>query len=280
MPGFDFYGIRLMKKLLTVSAIAVALTAGATLGGVANAAEHVRIATNSPYKPMEYTKPDGTLTGFDIELGDALCKQAELKCSWVKQSWNGIIPGLMARKYDAIMSSMTIKEDRKKVLLFSTPYIIVPSGFFVPTDSAIKTPDAASLKGKKIGVQRGTLQDNYVTDKYGDEATIKRYADVDDMAVDMDAGRVDIAFADLPTGQSTLMGRKGKSYKMIGEPLTQPKSYFGEGFGIAFRKNEQDLANKFNKALGVLKQNGTYDKLYDKYFGKGTLASDNNMKAE
>ena len=280
MPGFDFYGIRLMKKLLTVSAIAVALTAGATLGGVANAAEHVRIATNSPYKPMEYTKPDGTLTGFDIELGDALCKQADLKCSWVKQSWNGIIPGLMARKYDAIMSSMTIKEDRKKVLLFSTPYIIVPSGFFVPTDSSMKTPDAASLKGKKIGVQRGTLQDNYVTDKYGDEATIKRYADVDDLAVDMDAGRVDIAFADLPTGQSTLMGRKGQSYKMIGEPLTKPKSYFGEGFGIAFRKNEQDLANKFNKALGVLKQNGTYDKLYDKYFGKGTLASDNNMKAE
>jgi len=269
-----------MKKLLTVSAIATVMVASAGATAVASAAESVRIATNSPYKPMEYTKPDGTLTGFDIDLGNALCKQAELQCSWVQQSWNGIIPGLMARKYDAIISSMTINEDRKKVLLFSTPYIVVPSGFFVPTKSKLTAPDAATLKGKKIGVQRGTVQDNYVTDKYGSQATIKRYADADDVAVDMDAGRLDVAFFDLPTGQSTLLEKKGKSYKMVGTPMAEPKSYFGDGFGIAFRKNQQDLANQFNKALGVLKQNGTYDKIYAQYFGKGTMGAKSDMKAE
>lgn len=255
-----------MKKLITVSALATAIVAGAGMSAAANAADSVRIATNVPYKPMEYSLPSGELTGFDIDLGSALCKQAQLKCSWVDQSWNGIIPGLMARKYDAIMSSMTINEDRKKVLLFSEPYIVVPSAYFVPSDNNMKTPDADSLKGKKIGVQRGTVQDNYVTDKYGDEATIKRYENADDVAVDMDTGRLNIAFLDMPTGQSTLLDKKNSPYKLIGEPLTQPKSYFGDGFGIAFRKNEKDLANKFNKALSVLKNNGTYDRIYKKYF--------------
>ncbi|WP_423822705.1 transporter substrate-binding domain-containing protein [Salinisphaera sp. SPP-AMP-43] len=257
-----------MKNLLTVSVLAATVAAGGTLATTASAADNsVRIATNVPYKPMEYTKPDGSLTGFDIELGNALCKQAELQCSWVQQSWNGIIPGLMARKYDAIMSSMTINEDRKKTVLFSDPYIVVPSGWFVPADSSIKNPDANSLKGKKIGVQRGTVQDNYVTDKFGDSATIKRYANADDVAVDMDAGRLDAAFFDFPTGQSTLLS-KGDEYKNVGPALTQPKSYFGTGFGIALRKNEKDLAAKFNKALKTLKNNGTYAKIYKKYFHK------------
>lgn len=262
-----------MKRILTVSLLAAAMLAGT---GIAQArdASHVRIATNSPYKPMEYTKPDGTLAGFDIDLGNALCKQAKLQCTWVDQSWNGIIPGLLARKYDAIMSSMTINAQRRKEVLFSNPYIVVPSAFFVPTDSSIKTPDAQSLKGKKIGVQRGTVQDNYVTDKYGSEATIKRYANADDVAVDMDAGRLDAAFFDQVTGQSTLIDKNPKKYKMVGPELTKPRKYFGDGFGIAFRRNEQALATKFNKALAKLKSDGTYQKIYQKYFGKSSGASE------
>ncbi|RJS91828.1 transporter substrate-binding domain-containing protein [Salinisphaera sp. Q1T1-3] len=251
-----------MNKLFT--AVFVASTLFATTG-VAMAAKTVRIATNVPYKPMEYTTPDGTLTGFDIDLGNAICKQAGLNCKWSQQSWNGLIPGLMARKYDAIMSSMTINEERQKVLLFSDPYIVVPSGFFVPAGSKLTNPNAESLKGKRIGVQRGTVQDQYVTDKYGDEATIKRYANADDVAVDMSAGRLDIAFLDFPTGQSTLLDQGG--YKNVGPALTKPQSYFGTGFGIAFRKNEKDLAAKFNQALKTLKQNGTYEKIHAKYFG-------------
>ncbi|MDA3922495.1 MAG: transporter substrate-binding domain-containing protein [Salinisphaera sp.] len=269
-----------MKRLLTVSAIATTIVLSASMATSAIAAESVRIATNLPYKPMEYSLPNGQFTGFDIDLGNALCKQAQLKCSWVDQSWNGIIPGLMARKYDAIMSSMTINADRKKVLLFSKPYIVVPSAYFVPADSNLTTPDAKTLKGKKIGVQRGTVQDNYVTDKFGKEATIKRYANADDVAVDMDAGRLDIAFLDMPTGQSTLLDKKNAPYKMVGKPLSKPQSYFGDGFGIAFRKNEGDLAAKFNKALGQLKQNGTYNKIYAKYFGKGTMDAGDNMKSQ
>lgn len=257
-----------MKKLLTVSAIAIALTAGATLSATASATDNVRIATNSPYKPMEYARPDGSLTGFDIDLGNALCKQADLHCSWINQSWNGIIPGLMARKYDAIMSSMTINAQRKKHVLFSEPYIVPASSFVAPTGSPIHEISKSTLKGKKIGVQRGTVQDNYATDTYGDIATIKRYKNADDVAVDMDTGRLDLAFFDQITSQSTLIGPHPKKYHQVGADLNKPKKYFGDGFGIAFRKNEQDLQKKFNKALDTLKSNGTYDRIYKKYFHK------------
>lgn len=186
-----------MKRFLSISALAMSVALGAGVAGSASAAgDNVRIATNPPYKPMEYNKPDGKLTGFDVDLGNALCKKAGLHCSWTDQSWNGIIPGLMAHKYDAIMSSMTINSQRKQHVLFSNPYIIPASSFVAPIDSSLHGISKSTLKEKKIGVQRGTVQDDYVTDKYGDVATIKRYQNADDVAVDMDAGRLDVAFFD------------------------------------------------------------------------------------
>ena len=265
-----------MHTRFTALALAAVLGTGALMAQTAGAAESIRIATNVPYKPMEYTTPAGDLTGFDIELGNALCAEADLKCSWVQQSWNGIIPGLMARKYDAIMSSMTITEDRKRVLRFSEPYIVVPSGWFVPVDTTLADYDGDDLAGKRIAVQRGTVQDQYVTDQFGSRAKIKRYTNADDIAVDMSAGRLDAAFLDFPTGQSTLLDESDK-YKNAGPVLTEPKKYFGTGFGIAFRRNETDLAKRFNAALAAVKDDGTYDKIYDKYFGD---AADESEKAK
>ncbi|WP_106477688.1 transporter substrate-binding domain-containing protein [Phytohalomonas tamaricis] len=252
-----------MKKLLTVSLLGAALAAS---GAQARDYDSIRIGVDVPYEPMEYKLPDGTLTGFDIELGNALCQQAEIKCQWIEQSWDGIIPGLMSRKFDAIMSSMTINDERRKQLLFSEPYLTPPSAWFAPGNAASGTPDKQSLKGKSIGVQRGTLQDNYVTDLYGDVAEIKRYGTADDLVVDMDAGRLDIAFLDYPIGKTTMLDSDAKDYKMVGEPITEPKQYFGEGFGIAFRQRDEELAEKFNTALETLKDNGTYQQLHDKYF--------------
>lgn len=256
-----------MHKRFIALTLGAVVAASALMANTAVAQDKIRIATNVPYKPMEYTTPDGSLTGFDIELGNALCAEAGLDCSWVQQSWNGIIPGLMARKYDAIMSSMTITDQRKRVLRFSAPYIVVPSGWFVPVDTDLADFDGDDLAGKRIAVQRGTVQDQYVTDKFGDSATIKRYANADDIAVDMSAGRLDAAFLDFPTGQSTLLD-ESDAYKHAGPVLTEPKKYFGTGFGIAFRRNQKDLAARFNKALAVVKDNGTYQTIYEKYFGK------------
>lgn len=232
------------------------------LAGAVHAADSVRIATNPPYPPMEYAQPNGTLTGFDIDLGNALCKQAKLECSWTKQNWNGIIPGLMAHKYDAVMAAMTISPERKKQMRFSDTYLVVPSSFFVSKNSALHTIDKASLEGESIGVQRGTTQDRYVTDHFGDVATIKRYQNADDLAVDMSTGRVGVAFLTRITGQRALLDPNPGEYRQAG------KSRLRSHVGIAFRKNEQALAEKFDAALKTLKKNGTYQRLYDRYFSQ------------
>lgn len=254
-----------MNKMLITAALSAGLIGAA---GLAQAGENVRIATNVPYRPMEYKTPSGKLTGFDIELGNALCKKAQLKCSWTTHSWNGIIPGLMAHRYNAIMSSMTINAQRKKHVLFSNPYIQVPSAFYVRTGSTIHKISKKTLKGKSIGVQRGTVQDNYVTAEYGNIATIKRYKNANGVAEDMATGRLDLAFFDRITGINTLVKKHPNKYRQAGKAISKPKKYFGSGFGIAFRKSEKNLAHKFNKALVEVKKDGTYAKIHKKYFGK------------
>ncbi|MGC3875186.1 transporter substrate-binding domain-containing protein [Halomonas sp. GXIMD04776] len=252
-----------MKKLLTVTLLSAAM-----LAGTAQARDYdtVRFGVDVPYEPMEYRTPDGELTGFDIDLGNALCAEIGIECEWVVQGWDGIIPGLMSRKYDAIMSSMTINDDRREQVLFSDPYFTPPSAWFVPGDSDISDPSEEALTDKNIGVQRGTLQDNYASDMYGDVADINRYATADDMVLDMEAGRLDIVFLDFPVGKSTLLDSEDNEYKVVGEMITEPKEYFGDGFGIAFRKRDEELAKKFNEALATLKDNGTYDEIRQKYF--------------
>ncbi|GAA3894878.1 ABC transporter substrate-binding protein [Halomonas cibimaris] len=252
-----------MKKLLTFSLLSLAVAATAAQ---ARNDDQLRIGVDVPYEPMEYRTPDGELTGFDIELGNALCAEMKKQCEWVVQSWDGIVPGLMARKYDAIMSSMTINDKRREKVLFSEPYFTPPSAWFAPSTTELDEATDASLDGMTIGVQRGTLQDNYATDMYGDVADINRYSTADDMVLDMEAERLDIVFLDYPVGQSTLLESDSRDYQVVGEMITEPKQYFGDGFGIAFRQRDRDLAEQFNQALETLKDNGTYDKIKARYF--------------
>lgn len=252
-----------LKKIFSIGVLGAALVATTANAEIRD----IRIAVDVPYEPMEYRTPDGELTGFDIDLGNALCAEVGIQCEWVVQGWDGIIPGLLARKYDAIMSSMTINDQRREQVLFSDPYITPPSAWFGPADTPIETPDSDSLKGMTIGVQRGTLQDNYVTDLYGSVAAVNRYSTADDMVLDMDSGRLDIVFLDYPIGKSTLLDSEAGNYQVIGEMITEPKKYFGDGFGMAFRKRDEALANAFNEALKTLKDNGTYDEIHATYFG-------------
>lgn len=253
-----------LQHLLTAGVLGTALIAGSASAEVRD----IRIGVDVPYEPMEYRTPEGELTGFDIDLGNALCAEIGIECEWVVQGWDGIIPGLMARKYDAIMSSMTINEQRREQVLFSDPYIKPPSAWFAPADVEIGTPSKETLEGMTLGVQRGTLQDNYVSDMYGDVADVNRYATADDMVLDMDAGRLDAVFLDFPIGKSTLLESEAGDYKVVGEMVTEPEEYFGEGFGIAFRKRDQELAEAFNQALETLREESTYDEIHARYFGE------------
>ncbi|WP_148252898.1 transporter substrate-binding domain-containing protein [Aidingimonas lacisalsi] len=255
-----------MNRLLTLTMMGAAFAMTASASVQAQDDETVRFGVDVPYEPMEYRDADGNLTGFDIELGNALCEEIGIECEWVVQGWDGIIPGLQSRKYDAIMSSMTINDDRREQVLFSDPYITPPSAWFIPTDSEIDDVSEEGLDGFTIGVQRGTLQDNYATDMYGDVADINRYDTAEDLVLDMESQRADIAFLDFPVGKATLIDNEEYDYQVIGNMITEPKEYFGDGFGIAFRKRDEALAERFNEALETLRDNGTYDEIYDKYF--------------
>lgn len=247
-----------MKKT-TLAFAAAALLAS----GMAQAKEWkaVKIGVDVPYKPFSYKAPDGTLAGFEIELGDAVCEQAKLECEWVVQSFDGLIPALQARKFDAIISSMSINEKRKKQVTFSKPYYNTPTGFFAADGSSVNPGDVASLEGKSIGVQRGTIQDAYATKTFGGVADIKRYTSVNDVVQDLvETGRLDMVVMDFPVGLEAIVDQT-EGFNAVGENVQ-----LGTGVGVALRKRDRDLTAIFDKALDEVKTNGTYDAIMNKYF--------------
>lgn len=248
-----------MNKLLSVIACVAALMSTAV------AAKEVRLASDFTYPPFNYKNSDGVPVGFDIEIADALCAQAKLDCVWVSQGWDALIPSLLARKSDVIMASMRITEERKKKILFTNKYYQTPARFVAQSSTTFNI-DKAGLKGKVIGVQQGTIHDRYVTDKFGDVAEIKRYTGQDEVYIDMANQRLDATFGN--SDQLTLAfleTDQGKGFEFKGEAVTD-KAYIGEGTALALRKQDGELAEKFNQAIIAIRANGIYDKIASKYF--------------
>lgn len=245
------------------------LLAGCSQGGHGRA-EHdrtVTLAIDVPYKPFVYRSPDGQLEGFEIDYGNALCKRAGLKCRWVEQSWDGIIPGLLARKYTAILSSMAITPEREDKVLFSHPYYNTPSLWIVPRGSQLDVTDKHALQGKTVGVQRGTIRDVYITKYYSNIVNIRRYASPDDIAIDLKNGRLDATFEDYAIARNAYdFEQSGSPFQQVGPQVHSPVSIFGRGAAMAFRPGDTDLANRFNKAIDGMNADGSFKKLMYHYF--------------
>jgi arginine/ornithine transport system substrate-binding protein len=209
--------------------------------------------------------PDGQLAGFDVDIANALCAEMKAECTLVKQDWDGMIPALLARKYDAIIASMSITDERKERVDFTDKYYHTPARLVVKKgDSLVVTPEG--LAGKKIGVQRETIHDKFATDNWGDTAEIVRYATQDEANLDAVAGRVDALLADMVVlDAGFLKTDAGKGFEFTGPEFNDPK-WFGPGAGIAVRKQDKDLTEKLNQAIAAIRANGTYDKIAKKYF--------------
>lgn len=251
---------RLLTVILTVATVALA-------AGTVQAKEwkSVRIGVEGAYPPFSYVDPDGRLAGFDIEIAQALCDQMRVKCTMVQQDWDGIIPALLARKYDAIVASMSITEERKKKVAFTNKYYNTPAKFARKKGSGIEI-SRAGLKGKTVGVQRATIHDNFITGEFGNEVEIKRYATQDEAYLDAVAGRLDLLLADSVAMKDGFLNTdKGESWEFVGPDYSDPK-YFGDGVGVAIRKQDQDLVAQFNKSIRDIRANGTYDRIAKKYF--------------
>ncbi len=252
-----------MKKLF--SAVFVAALALGAVQADAKEWKKVRIGVEGAYPPFSEVTADGKLVGFDIDIANALCEQMKVECELVTQDWDGIIPALQARKYDAIVASMSITEERKQKVDFTNKYYNTPAKFVRKKGSGIEITEAG-LKGKTVGVQRATIHDNFVSEVYGDEVEVKRYGTQDEAYLDMVAGRLDLLLADSVALQGGFLDTDdGKDYEFVGPDFSDPK-YFGDGAGIALRKGDDDLREMFNQAIDAIRASGKYKAIQDKYF--------------
>ncbi|UFS57277.1 transporter substrate-binding domain-containing protein [Comamonadaceae bacterium M7527] len=253
----------MLKKTLLLGAVALSLSVGVA----AKEWKEIRVAIDPTYKPFTYKTDDGKPTGFDVDIAQALCDLNKVKCVYVEQVWDGMIPGLQARKYDAIISSMSITPDRQKVVAFTGKYYNTPSQIVVKND--IKTDgSAASLKGKKLGVLKGSTQEKYAKGELaGAGVQIISYEAQDQVYLDIKAGRLDGTVADVIEVQGGFLDTAdGKDYVFVGKPLGNFVQYFGEGAGIAVRKQDKDLREMLDKGITTLRANGTWKAINDKYF--------------
>ena len=251
-----------MKKLIALALMAMMIM-GTSVS--ANEWDKIRIGVEGAYPPFSSVEKDGTLVGFDIDIAMALCEEIGAECVLVPQDWDGIIPALLARKYDAIIASMSITEERKKKVAFSDKYYNSPAKFARKKGSGF-TVSKEGLKGKTVGVQRATTHDSFITGEYGDSVKIKRYGTQDEAYLDAIAGRVDLLLADaIAMDDGFLKTDKGKGWEFVGPGYSDPK-YFGVGAGIAVRKSDGELAKLFSLAIKVIRSNGVYHMINGKYF--------------
>jgi lysine-arginine-ornithine-binding protein len=252
-------------------ALAVATLASGVLGMApgTHAAETIRVATEASYPPFSKTEPDGRITGFEIDLGNEVCKRVQIKCEWVKQNFDGYIAGLLAGKYRMIFSSLLINEERQKILDFSIPYQATSYRFVGPKGLNIDiSPE--QLKGKRIGVYAGSAQEKYLKREYGDTVKLAGYQTIDQIMSDLTAGRIDLALNEEPAAAEFLKSSQGQAFEFIGSRIDDPAVL---GVGAAFRKGDE-LRERINTAIREIYADGTFDTIAAPYFGEVSVRAD------
>ena len=237
------------------------LAAAATLVFSANAlaVDKYKVGIEGAYPPFNNKNASGQVVGFDYDIAMALCAKMKAECEVVTSDWDGIIPALNAKKYDFIVSSLSITDERKQAVDFTDPYYSNKQQFVAKKGVDFKT-DIESLKSKKLGTQRSTQAATWLEDNVGDDIAL--YDTQENAYLDLSSGRVDALLADKYAIYGWLKDDPaGKDYEFKGEPINED-----DKVGIALRKGESELRSKLNLALKEIKEDGTYKKINDKYF--------------
>lgn len=248
--------MHLFKKTL----FSLALVTSAVLVSTSALADRIRIATEGAYAPFNFIDNTGALQGFDVDIAKALCAQMKAECDIVAQDWDGIIPGLRARRYDAIIASMSITEERQRVVTFTDPYYSNVLAFIGSKGTEMKT-DTASLRGKTLGAQRATIAGQYLQDNLGRNVTVRLYDTQDNAYLDLAAGRLDGMVSDKFPAYDWLQTEAGSRFEFKGEDID-----INDKIGIAVRQNDNALRERFNKALKEIVDNGVYAEINARYF--------------
>ncbi|WP_409421022.1 ABC transporter substrate-binding protein [Pseudaeromonas sp. ZJS20] len=226
----------------------------------------IRLGVEPGYAPFEVKQPDGSLSGFDIDLGTELCTRIQAKCRWVENEFDGLIPALKAKKIDAILSSMSITEQRQKEIDFTDKLYGTPARLITPAGVTL-APTAAGLQGKRVGVFQGTTAETYAKAEWQPKGVdVVVYPAQELVYADLVSGRLDAAFQDaVAAGEGFLKQPQGKDFGFSGPEINDVK-YFGVGAGIGLRKEDGELKAKLNQALADMLKDGTYQKIAAKYF--------------
>jgi len=248
-------------------------------------ADSIRIGTEGAYPPWNAKDESGKLIGFEVELAKWLCIYMKADCTMVEQDWDGMIPGLIMRKYDAIMAGMSITDERMKTINFSQGYADEVASLAVMKGSPLEgmdTPKAinlslgggdvkkalktltAALAGKTIGVQTATIHQNFLESGDVGSVKVRTYKTQDEVNLDLAAGRIDAALA-AAVAFTDYAEKSGKPVVLVGPTFSG--GAFGNGVGVGIRKDDADLLKRFNKAINTARKNGKISELAIKWFG-------------
>ncbi len=227
-------------------------------------ADQLRVGVEGAYPPFSWKEPDGSLKGFDIDFAEEICKRLGRECVLIEQEWDGMIPALLAKKFDTIIASMSITDERKKKVDFTDKYYNTPPGIVAKADAGFKRTNAG-LKGKRLGVQRATTHQCTAESLFPD-AELVLYATQEEIFQDLASGRLDAQISDsLQALEGFLKQDMGKGYAFVGD-MIDDEACQGVGAGFAVRKKDTSLRDAMSKAIKAIRDDGTYKKLNDKYF--------------
>jgi len=227
----------------------------------------IRFGLEALYPPFESKTSTGELQGFDIDLGNAVCQAAKAKCQWLDTSFDGLIPALEGRKFDAINSAMNVTEKRKQAIDFTDVIYRVPTKLIAHAGSGL-TATPEGLKGKSVGVLQGSIQESYANAHWAPQGIhVVSYQDQNQVYMDLTSGRLDSTLVLAPAGQSGFLAQpQGKGFVFVGDAVNDDK-ILGSGIAFGIRKGDDTLKQELNAAIAKVKAQGTIKTLAHRYFG-------------
>lgn len=249
-----------------IGILAVAAFVAMTGGAFAQQKDwkEIRIGTEGAYPPFNNLNAKKELEGFEIDYGNALCEKMKVKCTWIVQDWDGIIPALLSNKYDVIIAGMNATDERKKRVAFSEVYTKTPISMIGAKSIASTDVSPAALKGKAIGAQGSTIHANWLEKHYKD-STIRPYPTQEEANLDLQNGRIDYIVADKLALEDFINGKGKDCCKFIAD-VPRDLAIHGPGVGMAMRKEDTALKAMLDKAILDSVADGTHKKIADKWF--------------
>ena len=248
-------------------------------------ADKIKIGTEGAYPPWNSKDASGKLIGFEVELAYTLCRYIGQQCEIVEQDWDGMIPALIMRKFDAIMAGMSITAERQKAISFSQGYADEVASLAVMKGSDLEgmdTPEGinltlggsgvkktlktltGALAGKTVCTQTATIHQNFLESGDVGKINLRTYKTQDEVNLDLASGRCDVALA-AAVAFTDYAAKSGKPVVLVGPTFSG--GAFGNGVGVGIRKDDTELLKAFNKAIEKARKNGDISRIATKWFG-------------